>query len=84
MLQKNVPNAKVGFSKAMSAGWIRMDKSAEGGPRVFRKVDSIEDTVQQCLIKIRDMSLDGVTDAAKAEYKKRKLVTEVSVYCSFC
>jgi len=33
-----VPNAKVGFSKAMQAGWILMDKKAEGGPRVFRKV----------------------------------------------
>lgn len=36
--QKNVPNAKVGFSKAMAAGWIRMDKKAEGGARVYRKV----------------------------------------------
>ena len=36
--QKAVPNAKVGFSKAMSAGWIKVDKAAEGGPRVLRKV----------------------------------------------
>ena len=38
LFQQSVPNAKVGFSKAMSAGWIRMDKKAEGGPRVFQKV----------------------------------------------
>ena len=36
--QKSVPNAKIGFSKAIQAGWIQMDKKAEGGPRVFRKV----------------------------------------------
>ena len=36
--QKAVPNAKIGFSKAMSAGWIYIDKAADGGPMVFRKV----------------------------------------------
>ena len=29
---------KVGFSKAMSLGWIGVDKKDEGGPRVSRKV----------------------------------------------
>ena len=38
ILQKSIPNAKIGFSKAMSGGWLRIDKQAEGGPRVFRKV----------------------------------------------
>ena len=28
----------MGFSKAMSAGWLQVDKTAEGGPRVMRKV----------------------------------------------
>ena len=37
LFQKSIPNAKIGFSKAMSAGWLRIDKEA-GGPRVFRKV----------------------------------------------
>ena len=41
LFQKTVPNAKVGFSKAMQAGWIQMDKKAEGGPRVFKKVTII-------------------------------------------
>ncbi|KAL8582118.1 hypothetical protein ACOMHN_004038 [Nucella lapillus] len=76
-LAKTVPNFKVGFSKAMSAGWIRIDKAAEGGPRVFRKVESIEDAVQQCLMKLKDLSIDGMPEATKAEYKKRKLITEV-------
>lgn len=78
-LMKHVPNAKVGFSKAMSSGWIRMDKAAEGGPRVFRKVDTIDDTVQKCCQLIGDLTLDGITDKQLAEYKKRKLITEVKV-----
>ena len=36
-----MPNAKIGFSKAMSAGWLTIDKNAEGGARVFRKVSDI-------------------------------------------
>ena len=39
------PAGKVGFSKAMSAGWITLDKTAKP-PLVKRKVDSIEDKVQ--------------------------------------
>ena len=41
------------------------------------QVKTIVDTVQQCLIKIRDLSLDEVPDETKAEYKKRKLIAEV-------
>ena len=37
--QSEVPDAKIGFSKAMSAGWLKIDKSGNNGkPRVFRKV----------------------------------------------
>ena len=36
---------KVGFSKAMSAGWITLDKAAKP-PLVKRKVSAIEDAVQ--------------------------------------
>ena len=36
--QKLGPHATVGFSKAMSAGWLQVDKKAEGGPKVLRKV----------------------------------------------
>uniref|UniRef100_A0A8B9H5Y1 Phenylalanine--tRNA ligase alpha subunit n=1 Tax=Astyanax mexicanus TaxID=7994 RepID=A0A8B9H5Y1_ASTMX len=31
-----LPSGKVGFSKAMSNKWIRLDKAHEGGPCVFR------------------------------------------------
>ena len=46
-LLKNFPGAagKVGFSKAMSAGWITLDKAAKP-PLVKRKVSAIEDAVQ--------------------------------------
>ncbi|XP_025921302.1 phenylalanine--tRNA ligase alpha subunit [Apteryx rowi] len=33
-----LPGAKVGFSKAMANKWVRLDKEAPGGPRVFRAV----------------------------------------------
>ena len=38
VLQKIGSNAKVGFSKAMYNGWLKLDKTAEGGARVYRKV----------------------------------------------
>ena len=48
-LMKLVGNVgKVGFSKAMSAGWIIIDKTG-GKPIVKRKVDSIEDAVRDHL-----------------------------------
>ena len=36
-----MPNSKIGFSKAMSAGWLRIEKNADAGPHVFRKVCEI-------------------------------------------
>ena len=41
------------------------------------QVDVIDDTVQTCCQLIRNMKLDDVTDKQLAEYKKRKLITEV-------
>jgi len=35
--QKLVPNAKIGFSKAMSNGWLKIDKSS-GSAVVVRQV----------------------------------------------
>ncbi|ESP03312.1 hypothetical protein LOTGIDRAFT_207611 [Lottia gigantea] len=78
-IMKTVPNAKVGFSKAMSAGWIQVDKKAEGGPKVFKKVDSIEDKVEKCMKEIQSLKLDNITDAQIAEFKKRKLISEEKV-----
>lgn len=78
-VMKNVPNAKIGFSKAMSAGWISMDKKAEGGPRLFKKVDRIEDRIQNNLRLIKELQIESITDQEKLEYKKRKLIAEVKI-----
>ncbi|KAK6188247.1 hypothetical protein SNE40_004469 [Patella caerulea] len=75
-IMKIVPNAKVGFSKAMSAGWIKVDKQADGGPKVFRKVETIEDKVEKCMQQIKKMNLENIADSQIAEFKKRKLVSE--------
>lgn len=75
---KIVPNAKVGFSKAMSAGWILVDKST-GAPIVKRKVESITDTVRLHLKNICSGYHDEIPDKVKQEYKKRKLIQEVVV-----
>lgn len=75
-IMKTVPNAKVGFSKAMSHGWILVDKSS-GKPVVRRKVDEIIDLVQQhlnCILRNEDSS---VPEGTKQEYRKRKLIQEV-------
>uniref|UniRef100_A0A1A9VWS1 phenylalanine--tRNA ligase n=1 Tax=Glossina austeni TaxID=7395 RepID=A0A1A9VWS1_GLOAU len=50
-LMKLTPAAKVGFSKAMSQGWIMLDKSVNP-PIIKRKVDKIEDLVKENLIAI--------------------------------
>ncbi|XP_052229624.1 phenylalanine--tRNA ligase alpha subunit-like isoform X8 [Dreissena polymorpha] len=76
-LMETGPYAKIGFSKAMQAGWITMDKSAEGGPKILKKVDSITDKVQECLQLIRDLRLDGISEKDTNDFKKRKLVQEV-------
>ncbi|EDW75035.1 uncharacterized protein Dwil_GK19958 [Drosophila willistoni] len=79
LLAQGGPNAKVGFSKAMSHGWIWLDKSATP-PVVKRKVDQIEDKVQFQLQKVAkgEAGEDVVTAKEVAEYKKRKLVQEVT------
>ena len=69
---------KVGFSKAMSAGWICIDKSG-GSPMVKPKVDSIQDHVKEHLIAISKGQIDEIDNKAKDEYKKRKLLHEVNV-----
>ena len=68
---------KVGFSKAMAAGWVCVDKSG-GQPLVKRKVGSVSDVVQKHLRDV-EAGKDSSTDKEKAEYKKRKLVQEVVV-----
>lgn len=73
---KNVPNAKVGFSKAMSAGWITMDKATK---LIKKQVETINDTVQAHLKALATGDLSEINDKLKQEYKKRKLVQEVII-----
>merc|ERR1712129_182247 len=68
---------KVGFSKAMSAGWIILDKSG-GKPVVNRKVGEIEDVIQKHLVKVQNGDGENIPEKEKVEYKKRKLVQEVT------
>lgn len=77
-IMKSVPNAKIGFSKAMSAGWIAVDKS-KGAPMVVRKVPEIKDTVQESLRLIVQGQGSKVADALKQDFKKRKLVQEIVI-----
>ncbi|KAJ8345144.1 hypothetical protein SKAU_G00293370 [Synaphobranchus kaupii] len=74
-----LPSGKVGFSKAMSNRWIRLDKGHEGGPRVFRMVESIEDSVREKLLLVKGGEASQLAEKVKNELKKRKLLTEVTV-----
>ncbi|XP_062874950.1 phenylalanine--tRNA ligase alpha subunit [Trichomycterus rosablanca] len=74
-----LPTGKVGFSKAMSNKWIRVDKGHEGGPRVFRAVESIEDTVRVKLQQVQKGQTSQLEEKEKNELKKRKLLTEVTI-----
>ncbi|XP_045483138.1 phenylalanine--tRNA ligase alpha subunit [Harmonia axyridis] len=81
MLQAEVnklPNSKIGFSKALAAGWVQLDKST-GQSIVKRKTNSIEDNVQKNLILIADNKLSNISDKEKQDYKKRKLIQEVTI-----
>uniref|UniRef100_A0A8C2EMF1 phenylalanine--tRNA ligase n=1 Tax=Cyprinus carpio TaxID=7962 RepID=A0A8C2EMF1_CYPCA len=73
-----MPSGKVGFSKAMSNKWIRLDKAHEGGPRVFKTV-TIEDTVRDKLQLVQKGQSAKLEDKEKNELKKRKLLSEVTV-----
>lgn len=74
-----LPSGKVGFSKAMSNKWIRLDKNAAGGPRIFRAVDSVEDTVKEKLLLILEGKVESLDEKEKNELKKRKLLSEVTI-----
>lgn len=69
--------AKVGFSKAMSLGWIAVDKSS-GAPKFIQKVSSIQDVVQEHLKELAS-GKNMLTNELRTEYKKRKLIQEIIV-----
>lgn len=70
-IMQSVPFAKIGFSKALQAGWITIDKS-NGTPVVKKKIASITDVIQNDL-----KDLTNLTDRIRHEYKKRKLIQEM-------
>ncbi|XP_075433620.1 phenylalanine--tRNA ligase alpha subunit [Ascaphus truei] len=74
-----LPIGKIGFSKAMSNRWIRLDKSAAGGPRVFPAVASVVDAVKEKLSLILQEKADQISEKERGELKKRKLLNEVTV-----
>ncbi|KAJ3600335.1 hypothetical protein NHX12_031320 [Muraenolepis orangiensis] len=70
---------KVGFSKAMSNKWIKVDKTSEGGPMVFRAVEEdLKDLVRAKLLQIQGAKVQ-LEEKDKNELKKRKLLSEVTV-----
>ncbi|VDP36006.1 unnamed protein product, partial [Soboliphyme baturini] len=71
-----VPNAKVGFGKAISAGWITIQKN-DKQVLVFRKVECVKDVVQKNLQLIEHGA--EIDDAVKIELQKRKLLVEKSI-----
>ena len=70
---------KVGFAKAMKAGWIKLaSEKKDKVKKVLRIADKLEDEGQTVLLGFRDQPNEEkhekkVTD----EYKKRKLITVV-------
>ncbi|XP_078285637.1 phenylalanine--tRNA ligase alpha subunit isoform X1 [Rhinoraja longicauda] len=74
-----LPSGKVGFSKAMSNKWIRIDKSAEGGPRAYKAMDCIDDSVKAKLLLVQQGQDNALEDKEKNELKKRKLLSEVTL-----
>lgn len=78
ILQKDLmkmPNAKIGFSKAMTLGWLAMDKKHANGPTVFRKVDGAIDVVKAVLVDIENRQ--NVEEKKIQDLKKRKLITPI-------
>lgn len=76
-LMESNANAKLGFAKAMSNGWIEVDKKNSAGPLVVKKVANINDEVQDVLTKIQNMKLDDVPEKSIQDLKKRKLISEM-------
>ena len=63
----------------MSNGWLRLDQKSKNGPKLFRKVESVEDSVKEILCGV----LEGKSPSEKdtKEFKKRKLINTMYVQC---
>ena len=77
-LLKKIENAKIGFSKAMSNKWIKVDKT-ENGPKCFRNVDNVKDHTRLNLQLIESGDVENIDGKLLSELKKRKLAVEVVV-----
>jgi phenylalanyl-tRNA synthetase alpha chain len=78
-LMKLFPNAKVGFNKAMSNGWLRIDKTSGSGPCIHRKVTDVNDNVQQLLKDISNGDISQSSNENLKDFKKRKLISNIVV-----
>ncbi|CAF3707642.1 unnamed protein product [Rotaria sordida] len=73
-----LPNANIGFAKAMNNGWLQVDKSSKPA-LVKRKVDNIHDEVRDLLKRIQSLQLSDSNAKEVVELKKRKLVEDVVI-----
>ncbi|KAM4643859.1 phenylalanine--tRNA ligase alpha subunit isoform 3-T3 [Amazona ochrocephala] len=74
-----LPGGSVGFSKAMANKWLRLEKGAPGGPRVFRAVPEVQDTVQEALRRLHRGEAETVPERERNDLKRRKLLLEVTL-----
>ena len=80
-IMKTVPNAKIGFSKAMSNKWIQVRK-VDNVSMVFPVANDVEDVTVKNLTKIKSGNIENLSNKLLQELKKRKLVQEAT-YKSF-
>eukprot|EP01137_Pigoraptor_chileana_P025789 Opistho-2@95805 len=78
-LMKAVPNANIGFSKAMQNGWIKTEKNAEGKPWITKKVDTIVDQVRVDLQDIQKKDYAKFPENHIKDLKKRKLAATLVI-----
>lgn len=82
VLMKSLPDAsmaKVGFSKAMSNGWIQIDKETR---KVHAKVNEVKDSTHELIKSISRLSLGEnceIDSKIISDLKKRKLVLESTI-----
>ncbi|KAF5402802.1 Phenylalanine--tRNA ligase alpha subunit A, partial [Paragonimus heterotremus] len=76
ILMDELPNAKIGLSKALAARWLKIVKDPTNGPKIYRAIEHVDDSVS-CLLSKFNAKEQTLSEAQKTEFKKRKLLTEV-------
>jgi len=74
--QEKLDFGKVGVSKALSNGWVAVDKTG-GSVRLLRKAESVVDDVQKMLEALALGDSTKVSSSDIQQLKKRKLVSEM-------